>query len=67
MPFPTPPVPPDYSHHQQADAEATKRAQEAQRQWAQAEKLRLQQEAERRQREMEAAQRAKHGQTSQPF
>lgn len=58
------PTPPDSSYQQQADAEATRRAQEMQKQWADAEKRRLKEEAERRRREMEAAQAAKHGRSS---
>jgi hypothetical protein len=60
--------PPDFSHHQQAQADQIKRAQEAQqKQWEQAERQRLAREAEQRQREMEAAQRAQQNRTSQRF
>lgn len=59
--------PPDYSHHQQAQAEEIKRAQEAQKQWQEAERRRLQQQAEQAQREREAAQRAQQSRTSQRF
>jgi hypothetical protein len=64
MPY-TPP--PDYSHHQQAQADEIKRAQEAQKQWREAEQRRLQQEAERAQREREAAIRAQQNRTNQRF
>lgn len=62
MPY-TPP--PDYSHQQQAQAEQVRRAQQAQKEWADAERRRLQQQAEQAQRDREAAIRAQQNRTQQ--
>ena len=64
MPY-TPP--PDYSHHQQAQADEIKRAQDAQKQWANAEKLRLEVRAKQARRDREASQRVQRDRTTQRY
>lgn len=60
-----PPQYPDSAHHQQADAEATRRAQEYQKQLAHQQQLEEQRRAQERQTQLDAEARRRASQTGQ--